>query len=192
MSIKSLFRPLFLLLSVSLIWAIPPANAAGVGTSAWSLINSSLSSGPGAAYPITSSSVFEGQSVRVTRCTRRWCKIANSSGWLSIDYLSFGQTATGPFSGPKFDTGRGGSGNVCFFNGANFSGASICLPSGAVARDLALWGWDNKISSVSVGDGVSVNLCRDRNFTSYCVLIDQDTAQLDRLLANAASSYQIW
>lgn len=192
MSIKSLFRHIILLLSVSLMCVIPSANAAGVGTPAWSLINSSLSAGPGAAYPTTSGNVFEGQSVHVTRCTRRWCKIANSSGWLSIDHLSFGQTATGPLSGPKFDTGRGGNGNVCFFNGANFSGESICLPSGTVAHDLTLWGWDNKISSVSVGDGVSVNLCRDRNFTSYCVLIDQDAAQLDHLLANAASSYQIW
>lgn len=192
MSIKCIFRRSILLFCMSLMWTISPATAAGAGTPAWSLINSSLSSGPGSAYPITTGSVFDGQPVRVTRCTRRWCEIANGEGWLSIDHLSFGQTATGPFSGPKFDSGRGGDGDVCFFNGENFSGASICLPSGAVARDLALWGWDNKISSVSVGEGVSVNLCRDRNFSSYCVLIDQDAAQLDRLLANAASSYQIW
>ena len=189
---KAFFKKVALPVCIGFLSLTAPVFADGLGSKAWVLNNSALSTGPGTVYAATGQTVIGGQSLRVTRCSRRWCKVANSNGWLSLDNLSFGQQARGPFSGPKFSTGRGGDGKVCFYTGSNFSGSSICLGTGAVARDLVLWGWDNKISSVSVGDGVSVNLCRDRNFSSYCELIDKDTPRLSRLLSNAASSYQIW
>lgn len=178
------------LLAISWVPGVTLAN--GTGTPAWVLNSMSLYSGPGANYPSTTLEVTKGQSVTISRCSERWCQLANSNSWLSIDNLSFGQSAKGPFSGPKFEAENGGDGNVCFYDGTNFSGASFCLPSGATARDLALLGWDNKISSISVGQGVSVRLCRDRNFTSYCSTIIKDTPNLDRFLGNSVSSYLVF
>ncbi len=168
-----------------------PANAHEPGSPAWVISDTDLRSGPGVRYPLTTS-VAKGDAVTITRCSDRWCQIAGADDWLSIDGLSFGQEALGPRSGPKFNTGRGGPGQVCFFDGLNYSGNSVCQPSGGVARDLALLGWDNQIASVSIDGDVSVNLCRDRNFASYCVLVDQSTPRLERLLLNAASSWQVW
>lgn len=179
-------------LTLSMLVISTQAFAAQAGSPAWIITSSTLFSGPGTNYPAASDTVTQGQAVTVTRCSRRWCTLAGSTGWLSIDDISFGQTASGPFSGPKLNIPRGSDGKVCFHDGINFSGTTICLPAGAVARDLVLWGWDNRISSVSISGDVTVNLCRDRNFSSYCILINKDTANLDRLLANAASSYQVY
>ncbi len=179
------------LLALGFVPGVALASDSGSGTSALVLKSGELHSGPGTNYPGTAIDVTQGQAVIVSRCSLRWCQLSNSDGWLSIDNLSFAQTAKGPFEGPKFATEQGGDGEVCFFDGTNFSGASFCLPAGATARDLALLGWDNRISSVSVGEGVSVRLCRDRNFTSYCSTVNQDTPKLERFLGNAVSSYLV-
>ncbi|MCF6328036.1 MAG: peptidase inhibitor family I36 protein [Devosiaceae bacterium] len=186
-------RILIIFFSLLAMLALPTAvQAHAASNPAWALASVSLQSGPGTRYNPTQSSVFEGQKIAITRCTNRWCTIEGSEGWLSIDNISFGQTASSAFSGPKFNTGRGGDGEICLFDGENYSGSSVCLSSGNVARDLALLGWDNKISSVSVGSGVSVNLCRDRDFSSLCVLIDQSTPKMQRLLSNSASSWRVY
>ncbi len=189
-------RPFFLLLGLSLfglsLFALVPATKAHeLGTPAWVISDADLLSGPGVRYDVVSS-VTKGSAIVVSRCSDRWCLVDGGDGWLSIDKLSFGQAARGPLSGPKFDIGRGGPGKVCFYDGANYSGKFVCQPSGGVARDLALLGWDNVISSVSIEGDVSVNLCRDRDFTSLCTLIAQSTPNLDPLLQNAASSWQVW
>lgn len=191
MTSRLVFRTLIAGAFLALSWIPAISIASGSGTSAFVLNSMVLYSGPGTNYPSAAIDVTQGQSVNISRCTLRWCQLANSNGWLSIDDLSFGQSAKGPFEGPKFATEQGGDGEVCFFDGANFSGASFCLPAGATARDLALLGWDNKISSISVGEGVSVRLCRDRNFTSYCATVNQDTPKLERFLGNAVSSYLV-
>ncbi|MCF6303093.1 MAG: peptidase inhibitor family I36 protein [Devosiaceae bacterium] len=188
---RLVFKTLIAGTLLAISWFPGTALASGSGTSAWVLKSTALYSGPGSNYPGTAIDVQQGQSVTVSRCSLRWCQIANTNGWLSMDNLSFGQAAKGPFSGPKFEIERGGDGEVCFYDGVNYSGASFCLPSGATSRDLVLLGWDNKISSISVGEGVSVRLCRDRNFTSYCATVIKDTPALERFLGNAVSSYMV-
>jgi len=191
MTSRLVFRTLLAGALLALSWIPGTSLASGSGTSAFVLKSVVLHSGPGTNYPSTAIDVTQGQSVIISRCSLRWCELADSSGWLSTDNLSFGQTAKGPFEGPKFTTEQRGDGEVCFYDGANFSGASFCLAAGATARDLVLLGWDNRISSISVGEGVSVRLCRDRNFTSYCATINQDTPKLERFLGNAVSSYLV-
>lgn len=168
-----------------------PAQAEEVGNSAVVLTDTSLFSGPGVRYP-EAGTVAASQAVTVVRCSNRWCLLADENGWLSIDDVSFGNFERRPFHGTVYDWGHGGPGEVCLHEGANFSGASVCLTSGTVSRDLVLLGWDNRISSVSINGNVSVNLCRDRDFASYCEKIVESQASMNRLLNNSASSFQVW
>ncbi len=168
------------------------ASAVEVGSPAVVLKTTTLLTGPGARYPVTAVAVAESQDVVVVRCSNRWCLIGGTNGWMSIDDLSFGNFERRPFHGTVSGIGRGGPGTVCFYDGANYSGESVCLPSGAVARDLVLLGWDNRVSSISIEGSVSVNVCRDREFASYCELVGESQPHVNRLLNNAASSWQVW
>lgn len=172
-------------------FAAPAAFAEEIGSPAVVLSTTDLFAGPGVRYP-TVGTVAESQDVIVVRCSNRWCLIGGTNGWLSIDDLSFGNFERRPFHGTVSDIGRGGPGTVCFYDGASYSGESVCLPSGAVARDLVLLGWDNRVSSISIQGSVSVNICRDREFTSYCELVTASQPSVNRLLNNAASSWQVW
>ncbi len=188
-------KPRWLIALFALFWGLsvlaPSAQAHELGTPAWVISDSDLLSGPGTRYDVVAS-LNKGSAIVVTRCSDRWCLIGAQNGWLSIDKLSFGQVPRGPLSGSKFEVGRGGPGEVCFYEGADYTGKSVCQPSGGVARDLALLGWDNVISSVSINGDVSANLCRDPDFTSLCTLIAQSTPHLEPLLQDAASSWQVW
>ncbi len=168
------------------------ANAAEAGSNARIITPTQTLSGPGPHYPETLSYLEQGETVLIGRCTNRWCRIAGTDDWISMDNLSFGQTPDGPFSGPKFIAGKGGDGQVCLYSGENYSGTVLCLPSGAVSRDLSLLGIDDTIASVSIEGDVSVNLCRDPGFASLCERIDLSTPRLSRLLVRAVSSFQVY
>ncbi len=170
-----------------------PAQAFETGTAAWTLQPLSLREGPGNAYQHTGD-VSGDLKIRVDRCSNRWCLIRGEGarGWVSIDHLSFGQHPLGPFEGPKLGYKRGGPGEVCLYEGANFTGAAVCAKSGFVVHDLKLYGTDNTISSVSVEGDVSVTLCRDRNFTSYCRLITSSESQLEGFLNNNLTSFRVY
>lgn len=170
-----------------------PTLANEVGNSAWVLADTTLKTGPGNQYPETSLTLNQGEAVVIARCSSRWCRIANTVGWLSIDKLSFGREARTPFFSIKASMGEDDEdGKICLFSGENYTGTAICLPPGSTLRDLALTNFDNTIASVTVQGNVSVNLCRDANFSSYCLRYDQSTPQIDRLLSNAVSSYRVY
>ncbi len=169
-----------------------PASANEVGNAAWVLADTTLNSGPGSQYPETSLTLNQGEAVVIARCSSRWCRIANTQGWLSIDKLSFGREARTPFFSIKASLAEDEDGEICLFSGENYSGTAICLPAGSTIRDLALTNFDNTIASVTVQGDISVNLCRDANFSSYCVRYDQSAPQIDRLLSNAVSSYRVY
>jgi len=44
---------------------------------------------------------------------------------------------------------------------------------------------------VKIGAG-SVLACRDRNFRSYCVILNQSQPHLERLLSNSISSIHVY
>ncbi|MCB9994408.1 MAG: peptidase inhibitor family I36 protein [Hyphomicrobiaceae bacterium] len=188
MRIETIFAAL--LLFVVALGLGSPATAMSLGSTAHVIRDASLYGGPGAAYPVTGSVTAE-QDVIVTRCSGLWCLIDDEGGWISKENVSFGQHAGELLQGPRFIDGRAVDGTICFYDGANFSGHSLCLDSGNVLPDLVLVGWDNRISSVSVEPGTSATLCRDRNFSSYCVRILEDMAHLPRLIDNSASSIQM-
>jgi hypothetical protein len=173
--------------------AVQPTGSAAWTTDGWVSMPGALYSGPGTRYDEVGS-IGAGERVRVDRCSYRWCQIhtATVRGWLSLDNLSFGQEPDGLLAGPKFHTQRGGKGQVCFYDGANFTGASFCANSGRVFRDLSLVGLDNAIASVEVGEGVSAIVCRDRGFRSYCEVVDVSKDRLPGLLTYSITSIRVY
>ena len=132
--------------------------------------------------------------LRVDRCTYRWCRVHLGSvhGWVSRDALSFGQEPRGPWTGPVLNYKTGGPGLICLFEGRNYTGDSLCYPSGTYVHDLLLLRLDNRYSSVQIEGNVSVTLCRDRDFASYCERINDSEPRLHGFLDNNVSSVRIY
>lgn len=189
MRLRHFVLPLLALLA----FAGPSAAVQPAGTLAWTNEAASVYAGPNKAYDIVGEIAGE-ERIRVDRCSLLWCQFHSSgiSGWISIANLNFGQEPGGIFSGPRLNYPSGGDGKVCFYSGRDFTGSETCVGSGNVARDLALLGLDNEISSVSIGDGVSVRVCRDRNFHSYCERIIASEGTLHGFLDNGISSWQVY
>jgi hypothetical protein len=185
---KSLAR--IALAAVALIVLSLPAAAIDTGTPAWLINGQSLFEGPGNAYRVTGELGDETR-IRVDRCSEQWCRIhaEGQRGWVSLYNISFGQEPRGPLTGPRLNYPTGGT--VCLYSGRHYSGSVACLPSGTVVHDLLLFGVDNSVNSVELHGG-SVTLCRDRDFTSYCERIVEDTPVLHGFLNNNVSSYRIW
>jgi hypothetical protein len=186
------FAGLILALSLALpATAVQPKGSAGWTTDGWTNFSGTLYHGPGVQYPV-SGHVDEGIRIRVDRCSQLWCLIHTRSeqGWMSLSNISFGQGPWRAFVNfPRLPVRFGG--DVCFYTGANYSGAETCFHGGYVARDLYLAGMDNSFRSVKIGAG-SVLACRDRNFRSYCVILNQSQPHLERLLSNSISSIHIY
>ena len=185
---------LYALLALTLCGAAPVlAAGTGYGTPAWSTQPLTLFEGPGGAYD-TVGAIAADQPVLVYRCTVLWCVVENGTerGWASLASLSFGQTSADRFSGPRLNYGSGGPGQVCFYEGRNYTGASVCAGPGEVFNDLLLSHIDNRFSSVSVEGDVSAAVCRDRDFQSYCQRVIVSQPVLNRYLDNEVSSVRIY
>ena len=187
-----LFAGLILALSLTLpVAAVQPKGSAGWTTEGWTNFSGTLYHGPGAQYDVTGS-VEAGIRVRVDRCSALWCLIHTKSdrGWMSLDNISFGQGPWVPFANyPKFPVQYGGG--VCFFTGTNYSGEEYCYNGGHVVKDLYLAGLDNSFRSVKITGG-SVLACRDRNFRSYCLILNESHGHLDGLLSGAITSIHVY
>jgi hypothetical protein len=171
--------------------AVQPRGSAGWTTDGWTNFSGTLYHGPGVQYPVTGH-VDEGIRIRVDRCSQLWCLIHTRSevGWMSLSNISFGQGPWKPFFRvPKFPVRYGGE--VCFYTGINYTGAETCFHAGHVAKDLYLAGMDNSFSSVRIGAG-SVLACRDRNFRSYCVILNESKPRLEKLLSNSITSIHVY
>jgi hypothetical protein len=162
------------------------------GTPGWALVDLTLRDGPGAAYAVIGT-IPENSRIAVLRCAPRWCLVrkGHAHGWTSYGAVGFGRYPLGPFEGGGVYYASGGPGQVCFFEGAHYSGASACFKSGVNIRDLKLMGLDNRYVSVSVEGNVSASVCRDRNFQSYCTRIVTSTPVLNTYLAGKVSSIRI-
>ena len=182
-----------ILLSLLSLAFAAPASALETGTPAWTISGATLLEGPGAAYDVTGEVGAE-ERVYVERCQKLWCKVRADSGrgWMSLADLAFGHEPKGPFTGPRLNFKTGNSGTVCLYTGRNYTGMSICGEAGFVVRDFLLYNADNQFASVAIDGDVSVMLCRDRFFQSYCQRINESTATLPAILINSVSSMRVY
>jgi uncharacterized protein YraI len=80
--------------------------------------------------------------------------------------------------GFNFIPGRpvGRDAEVCFYERANFRGASFCAdPGDRLAR---LGSWNDRISSIEVSGSAQALVCQDTNFNGRCVVISRDVRNL--------------
>jgi hypothetical protein len=161
------------------------AASAQAGSPAWSLKPLVLLEGPGHAYDVTGE-IGEFERIYVDRCSKLWCRVHadGEAGWTKLYAITFGHL-------PRMTYKSGGPGIVCLYEGSNYTGESICGKPGTTIRDLLLLDLDNRYSSVTVEGDVSVMLCRDRDFHSYCERI-QGSENLHGFLNNNVSSVRVY
>ena len=69
------------------------------------------------------------------------------------------------------------AGRICFFENANYGGASFCINDGQTYAQLPS-GWDNRITSIRVESGATVQVCRDTEFWGWCEQLTSSVTQL--------------
>jgi len=171
--------------------------------------------GIGTGYAIVDT-LYAGEAVNVTQCQSGWCYIEHigSNGWVSGNYLSAASGGGGGGGGGStaddaaaaaaiqiFGTILGAVVNnalpppppptpqVCFFNGANYTGASFCVNAGNNDNKLVGF-WNDRISSITVSPGSSVTVCRNWFYGGICNSYNVNKPNLIWALNNKISSYK--
>ena len=214
MRVKTLVATVALCMAAGFSYS-PPANA----QAAWANVITALNmrQGPGTQYGVVRT-IPGGSTVPVYRCTSgySWCEVshAGTNGWVSARYLRDTRQVysnrpiadVGPQLGialfdfilgqianaqdrPGQPQGSGPRrGQACFYEDVNFRGASFCANMG---QSSAFVGnrWNDRISSIRVGPGVTVQVCEHANFAGDCRRYDHNA---NRLAANdSISSYRV-
>lgn len=176
-----------------LVLSAPAFAASTSGTHAWSSEALTLRSGPGLAYDVTGD-IAADLPIKVLRCQELWCVVDGEGGrgWTDRNNIVFGLTSDDFPYNLNPDYASGGPGSICFYQGSNYSGDSLCVRSGRVIHDLALLGLDNSFASVKVEGSVSAAACRDRGFQSYCERITASQPALDPYLRRNLSSIRVY
>jgi hypothetical protein len=189
-------RPLLALvlaLIVALLPALPASAHSPSGSHGWSRTTLVLRTGPGDAYAMTGE-IAGHQAIKILRCQKLWCNVdgPGGRGWTGMAAIDFGKDPHWPILDPDNHWPDLAGGEMCFYEGTHYTGRSFCAGSGEVFRDLATWGWDNRISSVRVVTPTSAALCRDRFFQSYCERIVESQPVLDQYLRRNLSSIRLY
>jgi hypothetical protein len=185
MGVFSMMRLIAGLAALAFLILGTAAAQAQTGSPAWSLRPLVLMEGPGHAYDVTGE-IGQYERIYVDRCSKLWCRVhaGGEAGWTKLYAITFGHLPRKAFKG-------GGPGIVCLYEGRNFTGESLCGKPGTRIRDLLLLDLDNRYSSVTVEGDVSVMLCRDRDFHSYCERIEE-SENLHGFLNNNVSSVRVY
>lgn len=182
-----------LALLLAVLPAVPALSASETGSHGWSRASLTLRSGPGDHYTITGE--IPGQvAIRILRCQKLWCVVdgPGGRGWTRNGPLDFGKDPHWPLLDPDNDWPDLAGGEMCFYEGAHYSGRSFCARSGQVFPDLATLGWDNRVSSIRVTVPTSAAICRDRFFQSYCERVIESQPLLHRHLTHNLTSIRMY
>ena len=82
-----------------------------------------------------------------------------------------------------------GAGEACFYADFNFQGDAFCIAMGESSPALGAE-WNDRISSIRLGSGASVEVCLDNQFGGGCATYINDVAQLPADQNDAISSYR--
>ena len=114
-------------------------------------------------------------------CTNGFCQLANDFGpvgWILEDSFEFEEEEPEEVA------------EACFYDKANFGGASFCLEPGDVQNKLSSK-WNDRISSIEITGDISVDLCTDKNLFGLCGTFSSDVANLSSKLNNKVSSIEV-
>lgn len=78
---------------------------------------------------------------------------------------------------------------VCFYKKKNYKGASFCVSPGSSDNQLS-GNWDNKISSIKLIDGASVEVCKGNHYTGFCKTFGSSVNSFNPFLNNKISSFK--
>jgi hypothetical protein len=79
---------------------------------------------------------------------------------------------------------------VCFYRDVGFSGPSFCARPGESADFLADTGWNDRISSIEVLGGASVDVYEDANYEGRSISLDNSASSLGGM-NDMISSYEV-
>lgn len=80
---------------------------------------------------------------------------------------------------------------VCFYDKANFGGKSFCAVAGTNQPVLPP-NWDDRISSVEVLNGATVDMCTEANGYGYCGTYTKSRPTLPGKLDDDTSSFEVY
>lgn len=206
-------RILFSAFAAVLLFLVSSVSAMATEAKATAWVN--VRSGPGTGYSVVDT-MGPGETGNITECrTNGWCYVQRSGpdGWVSSSYLTATDEPDDPNcrfrlvlgpGGPRFaiTCGDGGSGGtiivpgpggapnrVCFFDGANYTGASFCRQAGLY--NAMPGGFNNKISSIRVHGNAKVRICEFQNMGPFCRDVNTNVSHIGSMLNNRTSSFRI-
>jgi hypothetical protein len=141
----------------------------------WNDIISSIQLGSGGSVEVCEHEGFGGA------CQTLTSNSAYVGDWWNDRISSFRATADSGWDTSQWSHGgdgsfRAGDGEVCFFEHADYQGRSFCERRGERQWSLARTGWNDIISSIQVGPGVSIEVCEHEGFGGRCMTYDSSTS----------------
>ncbi|MEO5807294.1 SH3 domain-containing protein [Devosia sp.] len=79
---------------------------------------------------------------------------------------------------------------ACFYSGTNFSGSSFCVEQGDTLNSLQ--GWNDRIRSVELFNGATVDICGDRNLVGVCQTLTRSKGRIANQLDRRVSSLEVY
>ncbi len=213
---------LFRLALTTLVAAAATLASVVIATAAPAQITSNvnLRNGPGTNYAVVGV-LRGGTQVDVTQCESSWCYVTASGagGWVSSNYLAGiqqGQPGVtfgfqiGPDGKPTINFGVNQPGQprptpvpvpvpepeddiaqACFYTGTNFTGNSFCVEEGDSIPSLGR-NWNDRIRSVEVFNGATVDVCRDADYVGVCQTLTRSKTRLASQLDRKVSSVEVY
>ena len=146
--------------------------------------------------------LYRGEEVEVLKCTGGWCLVSHPGpdGWVSQDYLEFADFGDDgqedevviDLSDDGFEDDQEDEvAQVCFYDKANFGGASFCVEGEETGNRLTGY-WNDRISSIEIIGDLTVDLCTEKNLYGACGTFSSSRSSIPGALNNKASSYDIY
>lgn len=186
--------------------AIVASTAAAFAATAYTKSSAKVRLGPGTSYGVITTLPMNTK-VDVQGCTPTgWCVITKGplEGFVAKSLLKKTLTSVSPFDlniiiGPNFQLGINlgdvqeepvEPAEVCFYQGADLTGANFCVEPGESDEDIP-GSFDNNIESILITGGAVVTVCTGTDFNGICREYDETMESLPSVVNNKITSYAV-
>ena len=171
-------------------------------------VTANLRSGPGTGYGVVAVLPINTH-LTVYGCTpTQWCAAETNGGVEGFIAKSLLKASVGglPFNF-SIIIGPGGGGivlddvtepddedevaEVCFYKGANYTGANFCVEDGDYDDDIP-GSFDNNIESILISGGLTVEVCTDDSLDGTCRTYTASKPSLPSSVNNKITSYEVY